>query len=212
LGKRKSPLIPSQLKKPKKLNQPNKLNNAEKSLAEKTIEDVLLYFGDTKTVARRRYREFVSKGIEQGTRPDLQGGGLVRSAGGEKTRLLGRKKEDRERGDARILGSGDFVGTILADSADTTLRGRTRISLDLLSKKVASHFEVKEADLKSSNKKKSVVDAKAVFGYLAIKKMGYSGREVGTFLNMRSYSAIRRAQEGKRVIDNREFIWHLSIE
>jgi len=29
---------------------------------------------------------------------------------------------------------------------------------------------------------------------------------------MRSYSAIRRAQEGKRVIDNREFIWHLSIE
>ncbi len=45
------------------------------------------------------------------------------------------------------------------------------MSLDLLSKKVASHFEVEEADLKSSNKKKSVVDAKAVFGYLAMKKM-----------------------------------------
>ena len=82
----------------------------------------------------------------------------------------------------------------------------------MLSKKVASHFEVKEADLKSSNKKKSVVDAKAVFGYLAIKKMGYSGREVGTFLNMRTYNAIRRAQEGKTVIDNREFMWDLSIE
>ena len=32
----------------------------------------------------------------------------------------------------------------------------------------------------------------SAFGYLAIKKMGYSGREVGSFLNMRSYSAIRR--------------------
>jgi len=30
------------------------------------------------------------------------------------------------------------------------------------------------------------------FGYIAIKQMGYSGREVGRFLNMRSYSAIRR--------------------
>jgi chromosomal replication initiation ATPase DnaA len=62
----------------------------------------------------------------------------------------------------------------------------------LLSKKVASHFEVKENDLKSSSKKKPVVEAKSAFGYLAIKKMGYSGREVGSFLNMRSYSAIRR--------------------
>ena len=49
----------------------------QKSLAEKTIEDVLLHFGETKKVARRRYREFVKKGIEQGTREDLQGGGLV---------------------------------------------------------------------------------------------------------------------------------------
>ena len=128
----------------------------------------------------------------RGKRPELQGGGLVRSAGGETAGLLGRKTEEREKGDARILGSGDFVSTILSDSADTDLKNRTRISLDLLGKQIASQFEVEDADLKSSNKKRSVVDAKAVFGYLAIKKMGYSGREVGTFLNMRSYSAIRR--------------------
>jgi len=57
-----------------------------------------------------------------------------------------------------------------------------------------------------------VVEAKSAFGYLAIKKMGYSGREVGSFLNMRSYSAIRRAQAGKKVIDKREFVWDLPIE
>jgi len=72
-------------------------------LTEKTIEDVLLYFGKATKTARRRYREFVEKGIKQGTRKDLQGGGLVRSAGGETAGLLGRKAEEREKGDARIL-------------------------------------------------------------------------------------------------------------
>ena len=42
----------------------------DKSLAEKTIEDVLLHFGETQNVARRRYREFVEKGIGQGRRVD----------------------------------------------------------------------------------------------------------------------------------------------
>ena len=30
-----------------------------------------------------------------------------------------------------------------------------------------------------------------VFGHISINKMGYSGREVGRFLNIRGYSAIR---------------------
>jgi putative transposase len=72
-------------------------------LAEKTIEDILLHFGETQKVARRRYRDFVEKGIAQGRRPEFQGGGLVRSAGGDKAGLLGRAREEREKGDARIL-------------------------------------------------------------------------------------------------------------
>ncbi len=109
LGKRKNPLIP---KKPKEPNSPNAMRSAlcsTRLLAEKTVEDVLLHFGETKRIARKRYREFVKNGVDQGKRPELQGGGLVRSAGGNKVGLLGRKKEEREKGDARILGSGDFA-------------------------------------------------------------------------------------------------------
>ena len=63
--------------------------------------------------------------LRQARRSELQGGGLVRSAGGNKVCLLGRKKEERDtpasperaqardgglgRGDERILGSGDFA-------------------------------------------------------------------------------------------------------
>ena len=55
---------------------------------------------------------------EQGKRPEFQGGGLVRSAGGNKAGLLGRKKEAREKGDARILGSGDFVNEALSKAGE----------------------------------------------------------------------------------------------
>ena len=154
----------------------------------------------------------MEKGIAQGRRPEFHGGGLVRSAGGNKAGLLGRQKEEREKGDARILGSGDFVNEALRKAGEEWENGnRMKMSLEELKKAVVSHFQVEEGDLKSSSKKKRVVEAKSAFGYLAIKKMGYSGREVGSFLNMRSYSAIRRAQEGKKVIDNRGDIWDLSI-
>ncbi len=126
----------------------------DKFLAEKTVEDVLKHFGETFKIARRRYRQFVKKGIDQGVRPELQGGGLVRpacharleqiwsgkkyratnenraikdgvckaragrSAGGDKRGLLGRKKGECEKGDQRILGSGDFVGDVLRKAGE----------------------------------------------------------------------------------------------
>ena len=61
-------------------------------------------------------------------------------------------------------------------------------------------------------KQRPPLEAKSAFGYLAIKKMGYPGREIGRFLNMRSYGAIRRAQEGKKVINKSEFLRDLSEE
>jgi len=105
LGRRKNPLIPNAEKR----KNPRNPVNPVKILAEKTIEDVLLHFGDNLKEARRRYRHLIKQGVDQGARPYLQGGGLVRSAGGKKSDLLGRKKEDRELGDERILGSGDFA-------------------------------------------------------------------------------------------------------
>ena len=124
LGRRKNPLIPSIPDVSKKKGIETK-NKSEISLAERTTQDVLLHFGETLKVARRRYRQFVKNGIDQGKRPELQGGGMVRSAGGEKGGLLGRKKEEREKGDARILGSGDFVNETLTQS-ETLLEKSTR--------------------------------------------------------------------------------------
>ena len=72
----------------------------------------------------------MEKGIKQGTREDLQGGGLVRSAGGDTAGLLGRKAEEREKGDARILGTGDFVNEALRKAGEEWKKGeKEKISL-----------------------------------------------------------------------------------
>jgi hypothetical protein len=63
--------------------------------------------------ARRGYREYVEKGLADGRRPELLGGGLVRSAGGWSVVKAMRRGLERIKGDERILGEGDFVETVL---------------------------------------------------------------------------------------------------
>ena len=132
----------------------------EKSLAERAAEDVLLHFGKTKKVARRRYRDFVKKGIDQGARK-LQGGGLVRSAGGHKAGLLGRKKEGREKGDERILGSGDFVNEALSKAGEEwESQAGPRLPLEALINAVSKAFNLSCQQLKSRSRKRPLVDAR----------------------------------------------------
>ncbi len=86
-----------------------------------------MLFGANLGEARKRYRHFVKQGVDQGTRPELQGGGLVRSAGGNKVGLLGREKEEREKGDERILGSGDFVNEALRRAGEDSILNNREI-------------------------------------------------------------------------------------
>ena len=191
------------LQQQKEQNPCNPRNPCQKmSLAENTIEDVLLYFGETKRVARRRYREFVEKGIAQGRRPEFQGGGLVRSAGGNKAGLLGRSKEEREKGDARILGSGDFVNEALRQSGEEWEKSyRAKMPLEELINKVASYLDVKEKSIFSASRKKGVSEARGIICCLAVNDFGYSTAEVGRALGVRRVSARQCVFRGEKILD-----------
>jgi putative transposase len=201
LGKRKNPLVPYPSSK-------NKHEKPGKYLAEKTVEDVLLHFGDSVREARRRYRQFVKQGVDQGSRPELQGGGLIRSAGGDKKALLRRKREERELSDERILGSGNFVTEILKKSNEFQ-ENRPRIPLEQLANRVIAYFGIKIEDVLGKSQKSRISTARSVICYFAIKKMGYSGISVGKFLKIRRYSALRCAERGKRVFDTDRKLWNI---
>jgi len=179
----------------------------DKSLAEKTIEDVLLHFGETQTVARRRYREFVEKGIAQGRRPEFQGGGLVRSAGGKKAGLLGRSKEEREKGDARILGSGDFVSNILKEANDSMdSKAQRHVSLDDLVSRVCSRFRITPDELASKRRKREISQARAALCYLAVDELDYSGEELARLLSISGRGVSDCRDRGRTIIDHPEII------
>ena len=78
------------------------------------IEWVLGLFDERIRVARRRYHDFVKKGISMGRRKELTGGGLIRSMGGWEVVKSMRKAKVFEKSDERILGDGDFVHQVLS--------------------------------------------------------------------------------------------------
>lgn len=79
-------------------------------------EFVLSRFGGKIPVAIREYREFVAAGMAAGRRPELVGGGLIRSQGGWSHVVSPRRHGDRELTDQRILGRGDFVQRLLDEA------------------------------------------------------------------------------------------------
>ena len=81
-------------------------------------EYVLRMFAKTVSTARRHYREFVKKGVSHGRRPELVGGGLIRSLGGWSAVKALRKAGAYMKGDERILGDGDFVENMLAQAEE----------------------------------------------------------------------------------------------
>ena len=208
LGHRKNPLIPKLEKEvpfnpacPVALVDGTGVRNI--SLAEKTVEDVLKHFGETFKIARRRYRQFVKKGIDQGKRPEFQGGGLVRSAGGEKAGLLGRRKEEREKGDARILGSGDFVVQALKGANELHERSiKSRISLTELIKRVSKDRNIDLKDLISSKRKKDISNTRAIISYLAAIELRHSGAKIASELRLSEKSVSRCIERGKKLVDN----------
>jgi len=85
-------------------------------------ESVLAYFGGKLETARKAYESFVNEGIAHGRRPELVGGGLIRSHGDWSQVVSLRKKGEAVSSDARVLGSSSFVNRILSEAEKKSWR------------------------------------------------------------------------------------------
>jgi len=82
---------------------------------------VLAWFGQNQRAAIRAYRTYVEEGIGQGRRPELVGGGLIRSLGGWAAVQAVRQRGQPVLADPRILGTGAFVEDMIL-AGDERLR------------------------------------------------------------------------------------------
>jgi len=156
---------------------------------------VLRWFGKTAGAARRIYRMFIQKGIDQGRRPELVGGGLIRSMGGwsqvKSSRLLGM----RERSDERILGSGEFVDHLLK-SVDKKVKHQfvrhdRMKKIDQFIEKICKQEGINIKELKSGSRRGSISKARSKLAIGLVEEFGISFAETARQLGV-STSAISK--------------------
>ncbi len=158
---------------------------------------VLGYFGRRKKRAIVAYENYVGEGIEKGRRPELVGGGLIRSMGGWSEVLSLRRRGEKTVSDERILGSGEFIEQLLLEAegkAKETLGWRGRIpDLPRLLSEISKKEDVEEEKVRGGDRRRSVVGARKVFCRVAVKRLGYTGAAVARFLGVTTSSVNRYA-------------------
>jgi REP element-mobilizing transposase RayT len=139
---------------------------------------VTRFFDKHLQTARRRYRDFVQKGIADGKRDDLVGGGLIRSAGGWAAVKMLRKANAFQKGDERILGDGEFVDNVIFEAKEAYERKyRLRakgLGLDDIAGKAAQIIGIDPDLVWIRGKQPKVVQARSLLCYWATNELGIS--------------------------------------
>jgi len=167
------------------------------------IDYVLGFFGKTKSAARRAYRHFVKKGVSQGRRHELTGGGLVRSLGGWTAFRALRGDSVRIKGDERILGDSDFVEAVLRE-ADEQLERRyqlkTRgVDLERVAERVAQVLDIPLEIVWEKSRRPQVAVARSLLCYWASKELGMSMTNLAKRLNLTQPAISIAARRGEKI-------------
>ncbi len=167
------------------------------------IDYVLGLFSDQKRPARRSYRIFVEKGVTKGNRPDLTGGGLLRSAGGWSALKESRKAGIRLKGDERILGDSDFVEHVLK-AAGESLEQKYELKasghdFDSVAKRVANIFDMTVEEVMAHGKSPETVKARALLCYWAHRKLGMTTVKIAGKLNLCQSAVSRLSMRGEKI-------------
>jgi REP element-mobilizing transposase RayT len=139
-------------------------------------DKILSLFGARTSSARKAYRSFVEAGMAGGRRPELTGGGLIRSSGGWGTVKARRKARDHQKGDERILGDGEFVKEVL-DAQREKLERRYQLKaqgIDLASliERVAAAAGMDVEQVRQPGKQPERVRARSAVCYMAVRELG----------------------------------------
>ena len=171
---------------------------------------VLSYFGKSILKARENYYSYMKEGMDQGRRPELVGGGLIRSLGGwSEVRKLRLKGQDRMKGDERILGDGEFVMNMLSE-ADEQMDRRYELksrgyTIERLEQRVLDLYRIEKEDLYSKSRQKVRAEARSVFCYWGVRELGLEGTRMAKRLNMSQPGVAYAVRKGEKIVKDNDF-------
>ena len=171
---------------------------------------VLSFFGNSSAAARRSYAAYVKEEYGQGRRPELTGGGLIRSLGGwaasKRVRLRG---QDRLKGDERILGDSDFVLSILAEANEKLDRfykiKSQGYNIEKVERRVVEIFGIEKDVIYSKGRRKIQVAARSLLCYWAVRELGHTATDLAKRLGMTQPAVGYAVSRGEQIAKEKNY-------
>ena len=162
------------------------------------IDTVLSQFGEKKKRALSEYRRFIMEEFGQDRKPELTGGGLIRSQGGWSRVLALQRGGKKEEADERILGAGEFVHAVMREVEErqlrqTKLRRRGKGIVDIIREECEKRG-VNERELIQGSRRQKVSRTRAIIALRCKEEIGSPGAEIARHLGVNT-SSINRAVE-----------------
>lgn len=130
-------------------------------------DKVLPLFSKRRRAAREQYRQFIAEGMDAPMAASL-------SRGGKRSSLaLDSDLEEEGLFDDRILGGGDFCARVLSLPGQTLPEAAP--SLEEILEQIAACFGIEKSHLKRPGKERTLVRARAVLCYVAVRELGMKG-------------------------------------
>ncbi len=174
------------------------------------IAYILRLFGIKQGPAKRKYSDFVQKGIAQGRRPDLIGGGLLRSYGGWSGVKSMMETGDYQKGDERMLGDGAFVTEVLAH-AEEQLRKKYQVKtkgydLEKLVDRVAEITNLTPEEIWDGTRDKKRTEARSILCFWAKEELGITQSKLTEKLNLTQSAISYAVRRGRLLVEKNSYL------
>jgi putative transposase len=172
------------------------------------VDYVLHHFGTTMNAARRRYTSAMETSLARGKRPDLTGGGLLKSYGSW-AEVKKRARSERVKGDERILGDSGFVQRVLSGErlSPRTAAKRAGVTLDALAARIGDLYEVTAESLRSGSRRARLVEARSLFCFWAVRHGKFPAARVAAFLNITPPGVGYAVERGETIAGENGHAW-----
>lgn len=176
------------------------------------VKHVLRFFGDQAAAARRKYQEYVKAGVDKGRRPELVGGGLLRSQGGWAGVKALRDAGSYQKGDERILGDGAFVQEALAEAGEAFER-RYRLAakgytIERVAKRVAELLGVSSRDVLTAGRVhgKGGIEARSLLCCWAVTELGVKQGQLADALRLTQPAISLAVKRGAALAKRKKYV------
>jgi putative transposase len=167
--------------------------------------EVLKRFASNPRRARARYRAFVAAGIPQGRRPEFEGGGLVRSAGGWAAVQTLRRGREAYTADERVLGTSAFVEALLLEVERRTVKeAGTRhrhVNLQTLVSRMAESLGLSSAVMLGKSRVRAVARTRQLLAYVWVEYLGRPASDLAKALGQTRANVSWAAKRGAKAAE-----------